>query len=234
MSSTKSLVDYHERMEYNNKLNNNIKMNDKSEGPVLFYETIQEQAIDVSMVADLSNNTLNKCVTIEHPTMSSPYIQTTYSTSSSPHSDDMAINIQLLYNPNTLTELDLWDGNFHPISLHGSIEYLALDSKSIKDSLNFIAKYISNKQVSSSKSNDIEDFHGMGEAIWNFISSIYQANWDSLNADENSYTLRQKILAKFILKVPFVPSKNNKVNDKLSLASIEKISPYFCQITEGD
>ena len=42
-------------------------------------------------------------------------------------------------------EPDLWDGNFYPISLHGSIEYLASDSKSIKDSLNFMAKYINNK-----------------------------------------------------------------------------------------
>jgi len=40
-------------------------------------------------------------------------------------------------------------------------------------------------------------------------------------------TLRQKILAKFTLKVLFVPSKNNKVNAKLSLASIEKIPPLF-------
>ena len=38
--STKSLIDYHERMEHNNKLNNDIKMNDNSEGPRLSYKTI--------------------------------------------------------------------------------------------------------------------------------------------------------------------------------------------------
>ena len=225
MSSTKSSVNYHERMKHNNMLNNDINMNNDSEGPGLSYKTIQEQAIHVSMAADPSNNTLNKCVTIECPTMSSPHVQTAHSTLGSPHGNDTAINIQLLYNPNASTKPNLWDGNFHSISLHGSMEHLASDSKSIKDFLNFIAKYISNKQVNSSKSNDIEDFHGMGKAIWNFISSIYQANWDSLNADKNSNTLRQKISAKFTLKVLFVPSKNNKVNDKLSLASIEKIPP---------
>jgi len=151
----------------------------------------------------------------------------------SSHGDNMAINIQLLYDPNAPTEPNLWDGNFYPISLHGSMEHLMSDSKSIKDSLNFIAKYISNKQVDSSKFNDIEDFHGISEEIWNFISSVYQANWDSLNTDKNSNTLRQKILAKFTLKVPFVSNKNNKINDKPSLASIEKIPPYSCQITEG-
>jgi len=38
MSSTKSLVDYHERMEYNNMLNNDIDMNDNSEGSGLSYK----------------------------------------------------------------------------------------------------------------------------------------------------------------------------------------------------
>jgi len=163
-------------MEHNNKLNDDIEMNDDSEGPGLSYETVQEQAIHVSMVADPSNNMLNKCVTIKCLTISSPHVQTAHSTSGSPHGDDMAINIQLLYDPNAPTEPDLWDGNFHPISLHGSMEHLASDSKSIKDFLNFIAKYISIKQVNSSKSNDIEDFHSMDKAIWNFISSVYQAN----------------------------------------------------------
>jgi len=97
--------------------------------------------------------------------MSSPHVQTAHSTLGSPHGDDMAINIQLLYDPNTPTEPNLWNGNFYPISLHSSMEHLVSDSKSIKDSLNFIAKYISNKQVDSSKSNDIEDFHSMGKAI---------------------------------------------------------------------
>ena len=92
------------------------------------------------------------------------------------HTDDMVINIQLLYDLSTPTESELWDESFHPISLHDSMEHLASDSKNIKDSLNFIAKYISNKQIDSSKFNDLEDFHGMGKAVWNFISSVYQAN----------------------------------------------------------
>ena len=99
--------------------------------------------------------------------MRSPHVQTVHFTSGSPYGNDMAINIQLLYNPNTPTEPDLWDRNFYPISLHSSMEHLVSDAKSIKDSLN------SNKQVNSSKSNDIEDFHSMGKLIWNFISSIY-------------------------------------------------------------
>ena len=48
-----------------------------------------------------------------------------------------------------------------------------MDSKNIKDSLNFIAKYITNKQVNPAKPNDLEDFNGISKVIWNFISSVY-------------------------------------------------------------
>jgi len=93
--------------------------------------------------------------------------------SGSSHVEDTTININLLYDPNTLMETKLENGNFYSISLYSSMEHLASDSKNIKDSLNFMTKYISNKQVDSSKSNDLKDFYGIGKAIWNFISSIY-------------------------------------------------------------
>jgi len=38
-----------------------------------------------------------------------------------------------------------------------------------------MVKYITNKQVSSSKVNNLNDFDGMGDTIWNFISSVYKA-----------------------------------------------------------
>ena len=77
----------------------------------------------------------------------------------------MVININFSYDPNTPIESELWNRNFYSISLHSSMEHLVLDSKNIKDSLNFMAKYISNKQVNFSKSNDIKNFYGIGEAI---------------------------------------------------------------------
>jgi len=85
------------------------------------------------------------------------------------HGDDV-INIQLPYDPQAPTEPELWSGSFHPISLHSSIEHFASDSKNIKVTLNFLAKYIQGKQV-----NDLSDFDGIGDAIWNFISSVYVA-----------------------------------------------------------
>jgi len=81
-----------------------------------------------------------------------------------PHKDNV-INIQLPYDPQAPTEPKLWSGSFHPISLHSSIEHFASDAKNIKVSLNFLAKYIQDKQVNSNKANNLDDFDGMGDAI---------------------------------------------------------------------
>ena len=62
-------------------------------------------------------------------------------------------------------ELKLWNRNFYLILLYGSLEYLASDFKNIKDLLNFVVKYISNKQINSKRSNNIQDFKDMGETI---------------------------------------------------------------------
>ena len=139
------------------------------------------------------------------------------------HHKDSIINIQLPYNPNTTMEPDLWSGSFHPISLHGSIEHIASDSKSIKNSLNFMAKYIANKQVNGKEVNVLKDFDGMGDAIWNFISSVYEAKWDSLHTDNKANTLRVKILSKFTPRV--MPNNNRKEMAKPVPMSIEKAPP---------
>ena len=139
--------------------------------------------------------------------------------------DEGVINIQLPYNPQALTEPDLWSSSFHPISLHSLIKYIASDTKNIKDSLNFMARYITNKHVSSNKANDLKEFKSMGDSIWNFISLVYQVKWDSLYTDNNSTTLKVKISSKFTSRV--VPNlvKNNKEIVKHVLVTIKKTPP---------
>ena len=130
-----------------------------------------------------------------------------YSILGSPHSNGTTINIQLLYDPNASMEPELWNGCFYPIFLHRSIKHIVLDAKNIKDLLNFMAKYITNKQGDSSKINNLKDFIGIGKAVWNFISSIYEANWDVLHVDNNLISLRRKIAAKFIPKIQPMTAK---------------------------
>jgi len=101
------------------------------------------------------------------------------------------------------------------------IKHFALDLKSIKDSLNFMSKYIANKQVNGEEVNDLKDFSGMGNAIWNFISLVYGAKWDTLYTDNNTNTLRTKISSKFTLRVT-----PNKINNKKEIA---KPVPIFIE-----
>jgi len=140
------------------------------------------------------------------------------------HEDDV-INIQIPYNLQASMEPELWSGSFHPISLHGSIEHFASDSKNIKVTLNFLAKYILNKQVNGNMANDLGDFNGMGDAIWNFISAVYGAKWDALYTDNKTNTLRAKISSKFTPRIPTSNGNNKKELPKLVLVTINKAPP---------
>jgi len=68
-----------------------------------------------------------------------------------------------------------------------------------------MTKYITNKKIDSSKANDLEDFKDIGEVVWNFISSVYEANWDVLSTDDNSISLRRKIAFKFTYRMQLTP-----------------------------
>ena len=88
-----------------------------------------------------------------------------------------------------------------------------------------MAKYISNKQVNSSKANELNNFDSMGNAIWNFISSVYKAKWNTLFTDNKSTTLRSKISFKFTPRVTPNMNKNNKEVTKPVPISIKKAPP---------
>jgi len=199
----------------------------------LFYKTSQKKALQVSKVAMQQANMRNKHgnldpfkLTPQHVLDEQPPFNPTYSQAMHIE-DDMVINIQLLYDPNVPMEPELCDGNFHLISLYRSIEHIVSDSKHIRNFLNFMARYISNKQVDSLKSNDLEDFNSISKAIWNFIFLVDQANWDSLYADKQSNFLRRKIAAKFTPRIQSATSKNNKEINKPSPVIIERIPPLI-------
>ena len=147
MSSTVSSTIYHKRMELNNSMD--IDSDPPVETPTLSYKEERDKTIRLSKAAEITNNTRlqygsNEASTTQ--TNQGNHVSSSISQAQPPHvDDDDVINIQLPYDPNGPTEPDLWSGSFHPISLHSSIEHFASDSKSIKDSLNFMAKYIQGK-----------------------------------------------------------------------------------------
>ena len=89
-----------------------------------------------------------------------------------------------------------------------------------------MVKYISNKKVNPKTANDLKDLDGIGDSVWNFISSVYQAGWDSLYTDNKSQTLREKISSKFTPRItPSSAQKSNKNIPKLTPVSIERVPP---------
>jgi len=96
---------------------------------------------------------------------------------------------------------------------------LPSNTNNIKKSLHCMTKYIRNKKIENSKSNEVTDLKGIGKVAWNFISAIYESGWDSLIADNNNTFFKSKVLSKFTLKINEVKtnkSKSGKNADKLT------------------
>ena len=186
--------------------------NMENRSPELSYETEQKKALRIGKAANTLNNTR-------------PPDASNEATPPNGLLEDDIINVQLPYDPQAPTEPKLWSGSFHPISLHGSIEHFASDTKNIKVSLNFLAKYIQGKQVDGNKANDLGDLDGMRDAIWNFISSVYVSKWDALYTDRKTNTLRLKILSKFTPRIPPTNGNSKKDSPKSIPVMINKAPP---------
>ena len=138
-------------------------------------------------------------------------------------------------------DLDSWDGNFHVVSLHRSIEHLASDAKNFKESLSRMKKYILDKSIKNNKANDIKNFKGISKAMWEFISTIYKSYWDNLFVDNNKSIFRNKIKSKFNPQVnkPQAPPKEKEITKPIFVSSlsppilakspkeVNKLSKYF-------
>ena len=190
MMSSGQATPYHDRMGDNMDCDSTVG----DSAPELLYKMVQEKVLRVRKAADQ-----------QEPIR--PMGGNSEATPTRASNEESVINVQLPYDPNALTEPELWSGLFHPISLHGSIEQITLDAKNIKVTLDFMVKYIANKQVNSSHANDLKEFDGMDDAIWKFILLVYEAKWDSLYTDNKTNTLRSKISAKFTPRS--APVRNN-------------------------
>ena len=229
MSSTCSSTVYHERLAMNNGMD--INSDPPVESPVLYYEDEQEKEIRLRKAAETTNNTRSQGGNNEAPSIQvnhGGHVPTDRTCGQAPCDvDDNVINIQLPYDLNAPMEPDLWSGDFHSISLHGSVEQITSDMKNIKQSLNFMVRYISNKKVNLKSSNDLNDFDGIGDMVWNFLSSIYQSSWDSLYTDNRSKTLRKKISSKLTPRVVSLPTHKSTKNPNLVTINKVPLPPPF-------
>ena len=80
-------------------------------------------------------------------------------------------------------------------------------------------KFIAGKSINSNKANNVKDLEGMGKAIWDFISMVYNSHWNALYVNNNNMSFRSKVKFKFALQV-----KNTQV---LSIKGKNAIKPTF-------
>jgi len=153
LSSDKSTEKYVARMQ---RESDNMDQDDPpvpaTNSLLVEYETTFEQALHVSKVADTNTSMRQQCALTVGPILN----QT---------AGVNVFNVQLNYDSDQALDPDLWDGNFHVVSLHGSMKHLALDALNIKESLLRMRKYILGKSIESDKANKVEDFKSMGKAM---------------------------------------------------------------------
>ena len=166
ISSNTLSIPYHQHIELNNDLPG-IEPQEPIDSSQLSYVRKAEDLVRLATDKDSASN--SQCVYNETSVLKR--IPQSYSKgkgksidgpSSSP-SENM-VNTQLSYDINQVIEPDTWDGNFHSVSLHSSMEHLASDTKNIKESLHCIMKYILNKKIKNGRANDGNDFKGIDEA----------------------------------------------------------------------
>ena len=64
-----------------------------------------------------------------------------------------------------------------------------------------MTNYIKNKNIESNKINNVLDLKGISEVAWTFISAIYKSEWNSLIANKDNQSFRQKFASKFSPKI---------------------------------
>ena len=126
--------------------------NVSSDSPQLEYTTPKSQNNKVSETTDTTYNLRQQHVNSNTPALN------TFADSNN------MFNMQLQYNINQALNSEFWDGNFHTILLHESMEYLASDMKNIKKSLRRMQKFIFNKTIEGDKANDIKDLKVVSKA----------------------------------------------------------------------
>ena len=116
------------------------------------YNTTQEKGKNLgSKVIDNMGNMLHQHVPNKVPASSPPFGSNIF-------------NIQLNYNINQALDPGSWNGEFHAVSLHSSMEHLVSDIKNIKESLWQMGSYIKAKSVSTN-SNDVKDLEGVSKEL---------------------------------------------------------------------
>jgi len=122
-------------------------------------------------------------------------------------------------------EPNTWNSEAYPISIFGFMKFLEINAKNIYISLLYMANYIRSRKVKLGSINDVPQLKGFGEAVWNFISSIYEFSWDIIDTDNNNCSFRNKVANEFTFKVLKIKTLSNSRSSKDKAVEIIKLPP---------
>ena len=125
-------------------------------------------------------------------------------------------------NINKSIEPEAQDSKAYFSFLFDTMKFLKIDAKKIYTSLLYIANFIKSREVQAGFVNNIPQLKDLGKAMWNFISSIYKAKWDSIDINDNSF-FRTRVSNKFTPKVPKTKSLSTSSLSKDKVAEIVKL-----------
>ena len=125
---------------------------DNSSGSIKLKYKTQSQNLQVSKTTNSLFYTRQQYAPTTDPTLNIPCYESVF-------------NVQLNYDLDAALDPEFWDGNFHAVLLHSSMEHLTSDALNIKVSLNRMRKFIVGKSINSDKANNIKNMNSIGKAI---------------------------------------------------------------------
>ena len=163
--STTSSIPYHERMEIQSSNPSWSEQVEEEEASSSSTDNLEQRTNQSTQEPNNGNTAGKQHVISEAPAlnnMPSQPVGHEITDSSGINSQSSHYEVPLTYNINQSTEPNSWDGEAHPISIFGSMEFLEIDTKNMYTLLLYIVNYIRSRKVKSGLINNIPQLKGFG------------------------------------------------------------------------
>ena len=121
--------------------------------------------------------------------------------------------ISNIVTPNITHDCDLWDGEYHVISLSGHFGYLENDAKVLTLSVLCIARFIQKHPIGSCPIEQFPPILGAGSIMWHLFQTVSVAGWDrfKVSPQPDSPSLVEVMRTLYGPNLPQEPSPDTEI-----------------------